>query len=81
MVSFLVIAWLLLATLTVVVAGMVAVGLAIALINTLLQLAQGVAAVVGLVLAEGVAVYELARGVAIGAAVAGALGWLEAALD
>lgn len=81
MVSFLVIAWLLLATLTVVVAGMVAVGLAIALINTLLQLAQGVAAVIGLVLAEGVAVYELARGVAIGAAVAGALGWLEAALD
>lgn len=81
MVSFLVIAWLLLATLTVVVAGMVAVGLAIALINTLLQLAHGVAAVIGLVLVEGVAVYELARGLAIGAVVAGVLGWLEVALD
>jgi hypothetical protein len=81
MVSCLVIAWLLLATLTVVVAGVIAVGFAIALTNALLRLADACATVVGLALADGIMLYEIARGLAIGAVVAGVLGWAEAALD
>lgn len=81
MVSCLVIAWLLLATLTVVVAGVIAVGFAIALTNALLRLADACTTVVGLALADGIMLYEIARGLAIGAVVAGVLGWAERALD
>lgn len=81
MVSCLVIAWLLLATLTVVVAGVIAVGFAIALTNALVRLADVCATVVGLALADGIMLYEIARGLAIGAVVAAVLGWAEAALD
>ena len=81
MVSCLVIAWLILATLTVVVAGVVAVGLAIALTNALLQLGNAVATIIGLAIAEGMLLYELARGLAIGALVAGVLGVIEGMVD
>lgn len=77
MVSCLVIAWLILATLTVVVAGVVVVGFTIAFTNALLAFANAIAKLVGLAIAEGVVLFELARGLAIGLLVAGALGWLE----